>query len=291
MIKGDIDLTENLDFYRKKQLPIIGKIIPWISEKHKKLKQNHNSYNTNTTIDHYNREINRIITAMRYNDSSYIGDINFRVVENDDDLIEGGIMLENSDFVTTSITTSNGSRTYNTNWRTYTNWTDINSTYYRSPVITISTNSKKSVDYPWKSSKKKIDNTDNVFWYCNCCKNPMIRIGKNTICKSCSSEERIDENYLDTRDKISSIEKSTYISRLNRAYKKTAGWKDLLYNYVKSEIPWSSNKKRVQKRESIAIPWLRKLNHRVYRDYMQDLYEEQDYSSYLTNMNWIGIRQ
>ena len=53
MIKGDIDLTENLDFYRDKQLPKLSSIVPWNKDCDLDLNTNYQHIGTINTI--YNK--------------------------------------------------------------------------------------------------------------------------------------------------------------------------------------------------------------------------------------------
>lgn len=50
-----------------------------------------------------------------------------------------------------------------------------------------------------------------------------------------------------------------------------------------------TNHKHEKSNYRYGIPWFENLPHRIYEDYVDDLDEEKDYSSYLTNMSWIGI--
>ena len=75
MIKGDIDLTENLDFYRDKQLPKLPSIVPWNKDCDLYLNTNCLSLADNPTINTTTTAISNvtiILTKMTDNVRSYI---------------------------------------------------------------------------------------------------------------------------------------------------------------------------------------------------------------------------
>ena len=77
MIKGDIDLTENLDFYRDKQLPKLSSIVPWNKDCDLDLNTNYQHigtintiYNNTSTITIVNNENELSWNSMRRNNST-----------------------------------------------------------------------------------------------------------------------------------------------------------------------------------------------------------------------------
>ena len=74
-----------------------------------------------------------------------------------------------------------------------------------------------------------------------------------------------------------------------------SGYSDyLLYRwgyYNNDIIPWDDKDDITDDyyQEKRKIPWLKKLADRIYKDYIQDLFDEQDYSKYLTNYGWLGL--
>ena len=235
MIKGDIDLTENLDFYRDKQLPKLPSIVPWNKDCDLDLNTNYQHIGTINTI---------------YNNTSTI-----TIVNNENEL-SWNSMRRNS-------TISN----YNTsNWTIVSEY-DIDDDYigmeyddeiishvYIDPSITSITNTK--------SIKVSVNNIESI--------------NKENIFGHMREQKEIKSSIVHCRNcnKVLIRHKRNRFNLMTRNH----------YSY----IPWFDKPKSIPER--IKIPWLRKLNSRIYDDYMRDLrYGEEDYSSYLTNMHWLGI--
>ena len=266
MIKGDIDLTENLDFYRDKQLPKLPSIVPWNKDCDLDLNTNYQHIGTINTI---------------YNNTSTI-----TIVNNENELSWNSMRRNNS-------TISN----YNTyNWTIVSEYNidddyigieyddEIISHVYIDPSITSITNTKSI-----KVSVNNIEsiNKENIFGHmreqkeikssivhCRNCNKVLIGSNHRTLCDKCFRLSK----YQETKNEFLRHKKIRH--KRNRFNLMTKNY----YSY----IPWFDKPKSIPER--IKIPWLRKLNSRIYDDYMRDLrYGEEDYSSYLTNMHWLGI--
>ena len=279
MIKGNIDLTENLDFYRDKQLPKLPSIVPWNKDCDLDLNTNYQHIGTINTI---------------YNNTSTI-----TIVNNENEL-SWNSMRRNST-INTSFRVSYSNNSTISNYNTY-NWTivseynidddyigieyddEIISHVYIDPSITSITNTKSI-----KVSVNNIESTDkkNIFGpmreqkeikssivHCRNCNKVLIGSNHRTLCDKCFRLSK----YQETKNEFLRHKKIRH--KRNRFNLMTKNY----YSY----IPWFDKPK--PRPERIKIPWLRKLNSRIYDDYMRDLrYGEEDYSSYLTNMHWLGI--
>ena len=271
MIKGDIDLTENLDFYRDKQLPKLPSIVPWNKDSDLDLNTNCQYISTINTI---------------YNNTSTI-----TIVNNENEL-SWNSMRRNST-INTSFRISYSNNSTITNYNT-SNWIidseyDIDDDYigneYNDEIIShvyidSSITNNKSI----KVSVNNIEsiNKENIFGpireykeikssivHCRKCDKVLIGSNHRTLCDKCFRLSK----YQEAKDEFLGHKRNRF-NLMTRNY----------YSY----IPWFDKPK--SRPERIKIPWLRKLSSRIYDDYMRELrYGEEDYSSYLTNMNWLGI--
>ena len=256
MVKGDIDLTENLDFYhdkKEKQLPVL----PWRKEKEKTYLNtddievpisstsfmdyswssyyyNVSPYSTNNTISYTN-----------YNFTLY-----YEILDDD-----GRISLPGSTW------TSAMTNFYNITLPDpyYNEILDDNFTYKYYPN---DIKEKEDIFGGYKK-KKKINNVK--LNYCSYCRRHL---------ESCKCN-KYNKLYSLSKSEILSVKSDDNINRE--------------LNTIK-EIYRSRRFKRKEKEHKRKIPWLRHLNHRIYEDYIDDLHEEKDYSKYLTDMSWLGIR-
>lgn len=273
-IEGDIDLTQNLDFYRKKPKMLLPKNV----DLGEHIKEDNSdaifSSSFNGSITYYNNDPNRLY-IYNYDDSS----------------------LYPQNTISLNLDTSD----YNTAIRT----TSISD---NSIIYTISSNSTaiNSINFSisndgWTSMKKSIkrksfnlwDHIDkilpiNLVGRCSKCHKLVLFATQSSkqgyICKCKSCENNKELNFaqykykrfiFNTRDRSEEYEFYDIIP-----------WENYFEDNDKSSL-WTRWNYSKDKRK---IPWLRELDTRVYDDYIEDLKEEQDYSSYLTNMGWIGIR-
>ena len=290
MIKGDIDLTENLDFYRDKQLPKLPSIAPWNKDCDLDLNTNYQHigtintiYNNTSTITIVNNENelswnstrrNNIINTSRrisYSNNSTITNYNTSnwtiVSEEYDDEIISHVYID------PSITNTS-------NWTIVSEYDDeIISHAYIDPNITSIENTKSI-----KVSVNNIEsiNKENIFGpmreqkeikssivHCRKCNKVLIGSNHRTLCDKCFRLSKYQET------------KNEFLRHKRNRF-------NLMTRNYFSYIPWFDKPK--SRPERIKIPWLRKLNSRIYDDYMRELrYGEEDYSSYLTNMHWLGI--
>ena len=263
MIKGDIDLTENLDFYRDKQLPKLPSIVPWNKDCDLDLNTNYQHIGTINTI---------------YNNTSTI-----TIVNNENELSWNSTRRNNTINTSFRISYSNNSTitNYNTsNWTIVSEYDDeIISHAYIDPNITSIENTKSI-----KVSVNNIEsiNKENIFGpmreqkeikssivHCRKCNKVLIGSNHRTLCDKCFRLSKYQET------------KNEFLRHKRNRF-------NLMTRNYFSYIPWFDKPK--SRPERIKIPWLRKLNSRIYDDYIRELrYGEEDYSSYLTNMHWLGI--
>lgn len=261
-IEGDIDLTQNLDFYRKKP--------PMLLPKNVNLGK-HKEDNLDTIFS-----------------SSF----------------DGNITYYNNDTSTLHIYNYDDSSIYSTNTISFNISNNISTTYNISSTISTSTFDNIHISISnndWTSMKKTVkrqifnlwDHIDkilpiNLVSRCSKCHklllfaNQFSRQGYICKCKSCERNKDINfgqyhynKFVFNTRDRSEEYEFYDIIP-----------WENYFEDNDKSSlwIRWSYSKNKRK------IPWLRDLDSSIYDDYIEDLKEEQDYSSYLTNMGWIGIR-
>lgn len=291
MIEGDIDLTKNLDFYRKKPkklLPANVKLSNPVIERRKDSRENKTLY-TNLTSNYYNDSedysssnhinISNGSTTIRIRTSSYnftyylTNNINRYNEITDDDL--------NNSISNVSIY-SNGETIYSTTF----NYRSSITTYTISAACKNAKLNKPLLDdledvepdfKLWKHRKKKENKGIIHLTRCHSC-------GK--IILSINNKEWYNDKCISCKRKYSYSNKILWLLGRNKP---------------KSEykcIPWVTYEEQSRKKmnwiksDKCSIPWLNKLNSRIRREYLKDLEDEdRDNSAYLTNMGWIGIRR
>lgn len=285
MINGDVDLTENLDFYRdKKQREVPGNnLVPWKQHKPATYKYNsyHCTYNYNISWTSNDNAVIRINDdyIVTYDDSdsdypiaNYIYEpmaLSFRSFGtiNNSNYVE----LVYNDHTYIDISPDGNYVTFDNGWHKW-----------GSADIIINTNPKKHSIF---GERKPIRNMFRSAM--KCC----YKCGRNHI-QDCKCEKENNRTYkiLDLFKKSGKRKQKEehdryYLDRNFHLADTEALWyrdqrEDNYENLRSFRKRWESERK---------IPWLRDLPSRIYEDYIQDLHEEQDYSKYLTDMGWIHV--
>ena len=291
-IKGDIDLTTNCDFRHDREdkinrLAESSKIVPWHSELNitpKYIADLRSTFNAtingrNFTVD-YDYDTNGNTSAIRiiYNGQS--------ITSNGIQDILDDTIIENS--ITESYYMNNWDYNYDT---TTTTWN--NSWSYRRNLET-----EKEYRYPWKNPLKHIKNMLKIHdklkikTVCYECGKEYLDIFNDTdfsTCKRCAFIKRFgDYNLLKYHTVLpwNNSKNNTYSASWRY-------WRRRLGLYY--EAPWVPGDKESKSKDDSKftvkdIPWIKAIDsYRKRDDYIKDLYEEQDYSSYLTNMGWLGL--
>lgn len=280
-IKGDIDLTQNLDFYRKKPKKLLPANVnlsrPIVKDK---LTINNLSLTNYEFIIQHGR-YSDYVTYNTYNNGISIsnsdwGDTWETIYHNDISSISNS--YSNSSIVV-STTEPNGTIISSTTYSIKLNYTNYS---YSNTLKKIS----EKLFSLWKHVEKKFMEKDSIkVVYCDNCGTMYITTENSKgyhLCKECNRlESALDKmlKYMDGYGFIRKPERENYYGGVpwdnDNPYDKR--------NRVSFSGRGSSNR---------AIPWLRHLNHRIYEDYMDELEgEEKNYDSYLTNMGWIGVRR
>jgi hypothetical protein len=247
MIKGDIDLTENLDFRYDSSDKLPQKLyntVPW--------KEEDDSSVTTITYTIYDSISNSNISLF-YNNS-----------------------------------------TYNTTIQTSIQWQDLNVTGWYS-------NSNTFNDTFIENLYNNVYHFDNSSLY----EDNMITYNFEPA-KLYSTKKSI---FGLPRDWDSNITKHIYdvknaIRGHKYIYEKTAKH-DLRHDkhrdfdfkepFYYDQVPWSRKKKKQNTNNSRKYngvrlcPWMDNMQYRIYNDYIDDLFQENDYSKYLTDMAWLGL--
>jgi hypothetical protein len=238
MIKGDIDLTENLDFRydSSDKLPQkLCNVVPW--------NDNDEDHSPVATINYtiYNTISNSSINLF-YNNSTYNTTIQTAIQYQDSNLT-GGWYSNSDSFVQY---TFDYSSLYEDNMTTY--------------------NFKPVKQYSVNNIKKSIFGLPRD-WNSNIAAH--IYKVKDAICSH------------------------KYI------YEKTAKYdlkhdkhRDLEETFYYDQLPWTRKKKNTNNRKyngTRLCPWMDNMHYRIYNDYIDDLFQEKDYSRYLTDMSWLGL--
>ena len=301
IIEGDIDLTQNLDFYRKKPqklLPANVSLKGRHDEPDSRLNIDNGSCYINTISSsniqlYYNNNTERIYTLYRnrersdyidtYDDEPLFNSITISDSENYSDY---SMTISSSNSISTTYTTR--IRNINTVWE----WMDDGWT-------TLKTKPKKfisSIEEKFKlwSARPKHEMIDSLhICYCYECGASFLSTSSSGKCKKCLREKQIKEKMNKVINKNRSGFHFNHIQRVD--------WYDGF-----DDIPWDIKPRglelirrhlynlshRKNREYRYGIPWFQELNTRIYDDYIEELqYGEKDYSSYLTNMGWIGIRR
>ena len=331
IIEGDIDLTQNLDFYRKKPQKLLPANVKFRSRKdiEKDIKTEYNklsdsidslttswnlyyNYNepsaTNITINNsyiVSREIeSRRYTITEYNEAPNGSDEPLFTSSNNNIISE-----DISDNITTvNISYNNSSTTYNNSitryWRVniavdnmndyVDSWTRNNmaqslKTKYKTGLL----NSAKKFFDLWYGRPKFQEKDSLELCRCYNCNamflSPQSKDSYSDLCRSCFKEKQETDKFF----KFAEMKKR-YGSRVNFRFNHINHSDD--YDCYDG-VPWETKRKEFDrffevqgKQRRFGIPWFQDLQFRIYDDYIEELREgEKDYSSYLTNMGWIGI--
>lgn len=333
MINGDIDLTENLDFYKDRP-KLEDRYLPSIPMAFKKagLMVNENTmtiatyeitfssgdnsyYTTYSHLNEWNIDdgwttisevsSNEELTSTSTRDQELEDEIVDSIASSEDNSA-GNIIVDRDEGSLYPSTTYNMSINYSTTFGTYTT-----TTYYNNRTIS------QDFDLVWDSRNHIIDYynscyDDGISW-------TRIKTKKKNKCPW-STRKPYENTYNDYYQAIESMrgrkKKSMETSKAFEIPKTDNGG---FINYVKRSgagrlkrlidefwdedrvlLPRPSIESRMKKESKslygrygdrlAEVPWLSKMLHRIRADYIDDvIYGDQDYTSYLTNMNWLGI--
>ena len=250
MIPGDIDLTENLDFYRDKE---------------EKEYENTKDFNPPAILDVAGGNYSMYTNEWSWHNYSDISTVNTFSVDSNNRTINITTITTIDDYIPDIITQYRNSwhsstSTFNVTWTCSSNTTTKNI----SELLELPTTTKLyEVDKLFGTKPEK--NYDNESYrVLSLFNNKYEKRYKNA--REFSSNFHIDDNYLwyyDDREAF--IEDELY---------KLFGEKE--EKEYPSTIPW--------------LEELKRFSRRMYDDYMEELLDgEKDYYSYLTNYNWLGI--
>ena len=322
MIKGDIDLTENLDFYHDKKSietklkSIIKSGVPWYTEK-KNIETLQSKLYKYLYSYYYNDSINSSTTAISsYNNGAYTysgaewNNLSYTYTNSYYYSLES---IPESYSI--SINYDNAEDVYEI--FDYINDHDL---YINSQITNRVIDDKSNSDkLPWGNkeyAKSKLHNkTDyNHHTYTYRCEdmtyktiyylgedkhykiNKQIRRNEEEARSAIENDvhkfrerHRLVRPYLNALLDICKNPKNIYDDNKRDEYGEY--WYDRYDIAELSLIKWRSKnrRKRYNIRSGRIAPWLEKLSSRIYEDYIADLNEEQDYTSYLTNMGWLGM--
>ena len=325
MIQGDIDLTEQLDFYRNKPKKIEKGtyIVPWKGRDRKKqlvttinrrsydswVYHNAFTFNLNSTttvinssytthtiddIMYYYYDIenstwnDNISTTVNYNitPQTVTSSSNLIPVVSDDDLVENEHVIDSGN--STDIIIEDMSDNHDTVINTYNIWQDYSDPY----TLTLEC-VKPELKDPIKTRFCRGNNRKEkvVGKKCSFC-------GKRTIGTCECYKTGIYNDQYEVRKRFTTkkvrnrkVDDKYYQNALK--YRISENIRYLLFGprVINKHNERFLDPKHTMKNKNRRIPWLDKLLGRVYNDYMKDLYEEQDYSDYLTNMGWLRIHE
>ena len=322
MIQGDIDLTEQLDFYRNKPKKIEKgtSIVPWKGRDQKDLVTTRNgrsydswvyhnaftfnlsptttvinsSYTTYTTDNlmyYYDIENStwngNISTTVHFNitPQTVISSSNLIPVVSDDDLAEDEHVIDSVN--STGIIIEDTSDNNDTVISTYNTWYNYNDPY----TVTLEYVKPEPVD-PIKARFCRGNNRKEkvVGEKCSFC-------GKRTIgtCECYKTGIYNDQYEMLKKFTTKKVRKRRVDNEFHQdelKYRFTGNLRFLPFGpRIINKSERYLDPRNTMKNRHRRIPWLDKLIGRVYDDYMKDLYEEQDYSSFLTNMGWLRIHE
>ena len=311
-ISGDIDLTENLDFYRDKKTlaektaPRRYGLLPWKKfkpVKHDEINKEPSNYAWSNWTDNssfritYNSENGMALSSTVLNSGDIL-----------DDISSGVTFYANESDVnySTIYTTTNTTYSSSINWYSYSNPENVTTTFSlpNGSWYTIETDTSSIIDtYEVKNTFKIGEYRPRFGEKLESCKLPEKK-------KSLQERVMLNEYGWEVKDniirrmgfieaichKFSLPSPSLYRELYGRALSRRMRWNEedeeayvdnWLFTGKLNRIPLE---RRTEVFHSHGIPWFDNLNGRVIDDYLDELHgEEKDYSSYLTNMNWLGI--
>ena len=315
MIKGDIDLTEKLDFYHDKPRGKLLPALPWkkdnglITENNNSIRWVYNqlSNTTPTVVNNYLELSWNSLDRDDYINYNYYPTTTANTSTNatisissssNSYLIFNYNTWNNEPIVTYHNTTMTISVPTNTN-----TWGNLEISYEGQPLTfktKLDVPKKKPLDLPYKIKPKEYE--ESSMRYCDYCGKKFIRVGKgwnSGYCKEC--EEKQHKKILSEKTYKNLKRASLYVDDHRKGY---YVWEDGIFPWdnagiyshrdeiIEDAVALRELKRRVgtSKQRLRSIPWLSELHNRIFEDYKEELENgEKDYSSYLTNMGWLGI--
>ena len=293
MIPGDIDLTENLDFRHDKpddndNYPII----PWSGD-HSYTEEvatitinthGSNIYSVN------NGWISSTTTSNQWSSNWYYEDEFFIGTSNTINYTYNGSNLSFS--VPNPMVVSNDNITYY--------WSN-SGTSSKISTFTLKYDSSETEKIFGIKSREDIEKEKIISFPLDICPKCGEMKFKGFCCTECDTENKeelgipwhyvpidiVEYEYIieDTDDPAYSYWIGKNINDSPR-FQLTRG---KLFTNIGYDFPWKQERELEDEEPSRLLPWLELMGNRQYIDYMQDLIEEQDYSSYLTNINWLML--
>lgn len=314
MIKGDIDLTEKLDFYHDKPEEKLLPALPWkkdngLMTKNDAVRWIYNQL-SNTTVSVVNNDL-----ELSWSSLDRDGYVNYNyyptTTVNTSTNTTISISFSSNNYPILDYNTWNDEyvMTYNNTTTTIpvptnTNtWSNLEISYDGQPLTfktKLDAPKKKLLDLPYNIKSKEY--TESSMRYCNYCGKKFIRVGKDwnsRYCKEC--EEKQHKKILSEKTYKNFKRASYYADDRRKGYyvwgDEIFPWdNDGIYSYHNEIIEDDVARRELKRRVGTAgqrlrsIPWLSKLDSRIFGDYKEELENgEKDYSSYLTNMDWLGI--
>ena len=315
-LEGDIDLTQNLDFYRKKPKKLLPANVNLRGRNDDEDKSNFITTRTgsisvsNTTYIRWNyidtdesdgrlyltTENQDTVTATTIVAQTNSTNLNLRRYRHDDSIDTISYSTSSSNNIVTTVRYTS----YDDQWIISNNLDDMDE------IIT------EDIDDSIKTVKYKLNNRFGVknanrdiskcggLWYekakqfvvnalevkrCYDCDSLYLSLRGTSRCRKCQQKsDAKDREDLWCRHSYKGFE----FNHLDH---------EPCFDYY-DDIPWDNYYSRGRRKlcdnhnesRRYGIPWFQDLNYRIYDDYIEELLEgEKDYSSYLTNMSWIGI--
>lgn len=291
-IKGDIDLTNNLDFRHDredkiKELEESSKIVPW----HSKL----------NITPKYKADLRATYSAI-INNRNFIMDYDYdidgnarsiRITYNGQGTTSYDMQdILDSTIIRNSISESYMDYNYNLNTTTWNNnWS------YQKNLET-----EKDHMYPWKDPlkhrKNMLETHDKLKIKTTCyeCGREYLDIFNDTnfnTCPRCAFIRKFGDYNLLKHHTVLPWHNGENDDENRNFMQSWGSWRRirLFGHYNTPWIPKDEESEDDSKFTIEDIPWIKDMrNDRIRKDYIKDLYEEQDYSNYLTNMGWLGLR-
>ena len=318
IIEGDIDLTKNLDFYRKKPkklLPANVKLLGRDDIPESRLNTSFDDIEITTisgssmTISYRNNDTFQ--TVRRWTINSNVEEFGYVDIDDGDSTISNSdnhLYITSNDYSINLTTNINNSSTTSTRFSMrytldacdeFDSWATTMKCCkkkYKSAIDTV-----KRVFSLWNSREVFEEKRSLEIYQCDCGVEFLAPRGFYGCCKKCLRNEELKKK------------EEIYASRIR--YSRIFQFRHRInnnYDYMGDEVPWDNTSESFgipRPRSSIevryfmlsgknrgvhryGIPWFQNLNQRIYDDYIDELHNgEKDYSSYLTNMSWIGIHR
>lgn len=288
-IKGDIDLTTNCDFRHDREDKIkrleSSKRVPWHSKLNNRIryvKDRHYDVSS-TMISNIANQIHIGGTRVA-NNPSY--ELRYNNTDNSISITYTGINLDDAGEITGNIIDD---LSWNTTVRNITIYNDDTETSSIYDNIIWDYDDHHNYHYPWKNKKDKEEKNPKEYIKTRCydCGKEYYDVFNkynNSTCPRCAFIRRFGDRNLLKRHAVLPWEENKFNYKNYWGY-----WRRMRYN-----TPWIPGEKEEEDDSKFTvedIPWIKTIpSFRKRDDYIKDLYEEQDYSSYLTNMGWLGFR-